>query len=215
MTKNKIEFERKSLRKWIELEEARSKIKDVLKTKNATRAAVSIFAYIQLAQTGQEDYELDKLYAPNVFTLFLEAFTINSPRMNFPILKSAADKNEKLPWEYEGRSWYFWLNLLSEKYGWNMDYISLLDIDDAIGLYQEIEIDRQLQKEWEWGLSEIAYQYDKASKSSKFHPLSRPSWMRPIAPKPKIIKIKRDFLPVGNVIGTNELDKAVGLGTNP
>lgn len=215
MTKNKIEFERKSLRKWIELEEARSKIKDVFKTKNATRAAVSIFAYIQLAQTGQEDYELDKLYAPNVFTLFLEAFTINSPRMNFPILKSAADKNEKLPWEYEGRSWYFWLNLLSEKYGWNMDYISLLDIDDAIGLYQEIEIDRQLQKEWEWGLSEIAYQYDKASKSSKFHPLSRPSWMMPIAPKPKIIKIKRDFLPVGNVIGTNELDKAVGLGTNP
>lgn len=214
MPSKKIEFERKSLRKWIELEEARSKIKDIFKSKDATKVSQAIFEYLQSAIKGSDVGEWAKLDTNTLLAFYIEAASINSPTRNFPILKFYVESKEKLPWEYDGRAWYFWLNLFSKNYDWTIEYISNLDIDDAIGLYQELEIDRQLEREWQWGLSELAYSYDKTSKSSRFNPLPRPTWMLPIAPRPKTIRIPKDMLPIGIIDNQDELSKAVDAQRN-
>lgn len=144
---------------------------------------------------------------------FMEIYTsviaLNSPSIKFPILQgNHKDAKKKLPWEYEGRAWYFWLNLFAKSYGWDEEKIANLDIDTAIGIYQEISIDEQLQKEWEWGLSEIAYPYNKNTKKSEYKPLERPTWMLPIMPKQlPVVKMKKSFLPQGNVIDLQEQEK--------
>jgi hypothetical protein len=130
---------------------------------------------------------------------FEKAVTVNLPTLKFALLNSR-EKSEKLPWEYEGRTWYYWLNLFSRAYGWSRQYIAMLDIDTAIGLLQELLIEEQLRHEWDWSLSEIAYPYDEKSKKSKFHELPRPDWMKKIAPPPKKVMIRVDMIPVGNVI---------------
>lgn len=207
MTKDKrLKFERKSLREWIKLEEARSQIKDNFKKKDGAKATNFIFDYINLAAKTKID-DLSMMESAIVLGMYVDAVTLNSPRKPFPILKQAVETKDKLPWEYEGREWYFWANLFSSLYGWSMDEIAALDIDDAIGLYQESEIDKQLQREWEWGLTELAYPYDSTTKTGKFKPLSRPQWMMPIVPKPKTIRIRKDMMPVGNLLGKDDLDK--------
>lgn len=210
-----IEFERKSLRQWIDLEEARSKIRDDFKAKNAEQSSQNIFAYIQLATKDRKKLEWDKFDGISALALFLEARLINTPTREFPILKFHNEQKETPPWEYPGRAWYYWLNLFSKNYHWPIDYISKLDIDDAIGLYQECKIDEQIDKEWEWGLSEIAYPYDPSAKAGIFKPLGRPQWMLGIAPKPRVVHIKADMLPMGNIEGIDELNQAVESKGNP
>lgn len=209
MPSRKIEFERKGLRQWITLEEARSKIKDSFETKDAHKSSDSIFDYLRLASKVDEDGEWDKLDAITAFRLYVEAHSLNSPSKEFPILKAHVEDKEPLPWEYPGRAWYFWLNLFSKNYDWEIEYISSLEIDDAIGLYQELEIDKQLEREWEWSMSEVSWQYDPSDKKSHFKALPRPNWMLPIAPKPKIIRLPKDMLPIGIVDNLDELNKAV------
>ena len=79
--------------------------------------------------------------------------------------------------------------------------IEILDIDTAIGLYQEISIDDQFEKEWEWSLSEIAFPYNQSTKKQEYKPLERPEWMLPISPKQlPTMKMRKDMMPVGNIV---------------
>ena len=138
-----------------------------------------------------------------VVEMYVECIRVNQPTKKFPIL-TTRQKNKRMPWEYEGRTWYFWLNLFSRHYGWQESVIAEMDIDDAIGLYQEIQIDEQLENEWQYGLSEIAYPYDKATKTSRYKPLTRPDWMLHSmgdAKKPvKKSRMPKSILPKGNII---------------
>lgn len=149
--------------------------------------------------------EWDKVPWYEFLEVYSNAVRLNSPTIAFPLLQGSGEENKKLPWEYEGRAWYFWFNLFSVNYGWGEDTIANLDIDDALGLYQELQIDQQMMREWEWGLSEMAYPYDKSTKTSKFKALHRPSWMMPIIPKQlPVVKMRRDHMPVGNIIDLQE-----------
>lgn len=77
---------------------------------------------------------------------------------------------------------------------------SELDPDDGVALLQEILTDDQLEKEWQWSLSEIAYPYNPDTKKSEFKNLPRPVWMQKEIRKPvKQIKIPASMLPVGIV----------------
>lgn len=148
------------------------------------------------------------LFWIDVIKIYNQILERNQPTKLFPILTSK-EKGKPLPWEYEGRSWYFWLNLFGDRYGWDEEQISKLEVDTAIGLYQEIVIDDQLRNEWDWGLSEVSRGYDSSSKKSVFHPLPRPDWMRPIAPKRqavKTVKMPAGMIPSGNVVALDEID---------
>lgn len=190
-----IKFERKLLRDWLRLEELRGHILEAAEKRNFAEVSAGLIAYISAASNLE--------YRPRAWFDDLEAFEnavrINLPTLSFALLKTKI-KDEKFPWEYEGRTWYYWLHVFSSAYGWTEDVVAHLDIDTAIGLLQEILIEEQLNHEWEYSLTEMAYPYDEKSKKSHFRELPRPDWMKKITPPPKKVMIRKDMLPVGNVI---------------
>jgi len=107
-------------------------------------------------------------------------------------------EEERERWEYDGRYVIQWIDLLAKEYGWTYDYISNLDINLVAHLIQEILVNDQLEKEWQYSLTEIAYKYDSGSKKSSLVPLNRPYWMRKEADAViKTTKIKKSLLPHG------------------
>ena len=141
----------------------------------------SLYSYVSTAfSVSTEELQLLPWY--EITRAFKEIYQINIPSINFPMLRKRIKKetNEEIGWEYPGRTWYVWLHLLANEYGWNINYIEHLDIDDGIALLQEILVNDQLNKEWEWSRSEFAYSYNQNTKTSKFIPLERPEWMRRI-----------------------------------
>lgn len=190
-----LKFERKLLREWLRLEELRGKILEAADQTNFVAIAAGLREYVSAA-SGVEYQSLSWF---EDLENFEKAFEKNRPTFPFALLKSR-EKTEKLPWEYEGRTWFYWLHIFSSAYGWSEKQIAELDIDTAIGLLQEILIEEQLRHEWEWSRSEVAYPIDEHTKKSKFHELPRPDWMKKIAPPPKKVMIRKDMLPVGNVV---------------
>lgn len=202
---NETEFKplRITLRGWAKLDELRMEMDEAISKNDFENYFTGICKFIEIASIPSE-IVWDDVPWFDVLTAFLACVEKNSPTIKFPILTNAKEKNEKAPWEYKGRSWYFWLNIFAKNYGWQEEYIGNLDIDTAIGLLQEITIDEQLDKEFTYGLSEVAYPYNESTKKSVYKPLERPDWMKPIVPEPKKIKIRADMLPMGVVINVQE-----------
>ena len=195
-----VVFERKLLKDWLDLEELRAKIleaaesrKDYAETSAAVRAYLSAACCVDYTDTSWFEVVSD----------YENALKANLPTHSFALLKSK-EKHERMPWEYEGRTWYYWLHIFSKNYGWSEEQIANLDIDTAIGLLQEILITRQEEHEWQWQLTEIAYPYNASTKKSVFQELPRPDWMKKIVPKPKKIRMKANLFPQGLVIGESQ-----------
>jgi len=200
--------ERASLYKWLQIEEIKEKIFSAVEESRHDDFLNHLYWYLSIAVDMEKDWS--ELPWIELRDSFLEVEEINAPTKPFPILLS--NKNEESIWGYEGRTWYFWLNLLAANYGWNVEYIKQLDIDDAIGLLQEILLDEQKDRDFIWSTTEVAYEYNKNTKKSRLKPLDRPDWMRKSfsivekEPKEKKTKIRRDFLPVGRIISGNKDD---------
>lgn len=137
--------------------------------------------------------------------LLIRAFYLElskSPNLDLPITTPSNEKQKDEAWDYPSRTWHIYSHLLAKTYGWALEYISQLQVEEALAKIQEIMTDEQLDREFEYGLSEMAYHYDKSTKTSKFVPLPRPHWMRP-AVKPQAIprfKIPVNMLPMGVVV---------------
>jgi len=194
------------LREWAALDDLRKSIEARAEEGNWLAVPKLIQQAIDLCLDNLDYDNLPWFETAEIYGKCLQA---NLPRKKFPVLETK-EKTKSLPWEYEGRGWYFWANLFASRYGWGEDQIEKLDPDDAIGLYQEVLIDEQLESEWWWGLSEIAYPYDKAMKRSRFKPLDRPDWMRQTMSKLKSKPIETSpmpaaLFPVGVVINLDEL----------
>jgi len=140
------------------------------------------FDYIKTS-TNIPEFVLKRLSWQYVMFMFARCREINNPK-RIPIL-TATEKSEDSEWDYPGRNHYVWVNMLASNYGWTVDYIEGLDIDTVVALGMEIIVDKQLDKEFVWSTTEVAYAYDKSTKKSKFQPLSRPKFM---LPKPKPVK---------------------------
>lgn len=134
---------------------------------------------------------------------------LNQITLKLPILSVPKSEDSPPPWDYPERDWYFWAHILASRYGWTMEYIAEIDVDDALALLQEIEVEAQLDKEWEHSLSEIAYPVDPSSKKSKFVPLKRPRWMEgQVALIIKTRKFPVKFLPPGILKMNDETPKS-------
>lgn len=197
------EIKRAKLKVWLQLDEINFNLHEL---ESRDKLADLIYLYLSIA-TGIsiEEWEKEPWYVS------IEAYTkivqVNLISKKLPILSSTDDK-AKAPWEYDGRTWYVWLHRLAKAYNWTTEYIAELDIDDALALLQEIIIDEQLQKEWEWGMSEIAYPYNQQTKKSEYKPLNRPSWMEEKKEPPKKTKIPISMLPIGNIIRYNNANES-------
>lgn len=188
-----MEVKRVKLRDWLTLADLRE---DMLETK--VDIGNKLLAYLRIGtDIDQTEERLPWYKIREAFSLCLELNKIN---FEFPILKQAPKRKGTFAWEYKGRDWYYWLNLFASHYGWNVSEVADLDIDDAIGLLGEIELDDQFEKEWEHGLSELSYPYDSATKKNRFVPLQRPRWMNKLPDVSKLTRrIPKSLLPVGIV----------------
>jgi len=194
--KDELIVRRLKLKEWLLLEEARERISKAAEVKDYSGISAAVSAYISAA-CDVKDWTAKPWF--ETMLAFQKVYMANMPTISFPILK-VKEQGEKMAWEYPGRSWYFWANLFSTNYGWSMETIAQMDIDDALGLFQEIMIEQQLQREWEWSTTEMAFPYNATTKKSEFKPLSRPSWMQPILPPMKKVKIRRDLMPMGKIV---------------
>jgi hypothetical protein len=194
---DELTFERKLLREWLSLDKIREQIMDAAEHKNYSEVSLGVESYVSAASCVE--WKTESWF--DAAEKFEKAVTANVPTLQFALLRIKV-KNEKLPWEYEGRTWYYWLHIFSSTYGWDEDRIANLDIDTAIGLLQEILITEQLDHEWQFSITELAYPYNETTKKSSFRPLPRPDWMKKIIPK--VTKIRKDFLPLGNIIGEEQ-----------
>ncbi len=187
-------MERQKLKIWLRLEQIVKEIRD--KIQAGENPGELILEYVTLSGGGdKKDAEWT-----DTIQVFAEALSINSIPHTLPLLSKPSRGKEEIPWDYPGRAWYFWANLFAQKYNWTLEYIAELDVEDAIALYQEIEVAEQLNKEWEWGMSEVAYGYDPVTKKSKFHKLERPLWMQPEKQgQPIKVRYHKKYLPVGVV----------------
>lgn len=205
---------RLTLREWAKMDDWRKSIKDAILNGETDKAADLIHKSSFLPLPKFIPYRIalwmaERCFWMNVVSLFTAGLERNVPTKRFPILTVKSDGKPEA-WEYEGRGWYFWLNIFAEAYGWTAEKVSRLDLDDAIALYQEIVASDHARREWEYGLSEVAYEYMASTKQSRYKPLQKPSWMMPTAEtatrkttQPKI-KILKSMMPLGNVV---DLDK--------
>lgn len=133
-----------------------------------------------------------------IITLFYICIS-KSPTIKLPIISPTNEKHTEEPWNYPQRSWYLYAHIIAKSYGWSLDKIAKLKVKDALSLIQEIMTDTQLDREFQYGLSEVAYPYNEQTKKSIFKPLERPHWMRPdIKPIAKF-KIPVSMLPMGEI----------------
>ena len=198
---------RAKLKRWLELEFFKSQALDLSKRGRAMEFCNSILSYVSIC-SGLDVDKLETLPWTEVIEAWNVCLRINAPNDLFPIYKVKSNVKDKTAvWDYDGRIWYIWAHNLASEYGWSLEYIAEMDVDYATALFEEIFVDEQLDREFHWMTSEIAYPYNPASKKGEFKPLPRPSWMmdeirilqRNNGEPPKV-KILKDHMPVGLII---------------
>jgi hypothetical protein len=183
-------------REWVKLEEQKEKIAKAVRDGSdefPTHLLSFLSTALHVNSRYFEDAEWNKI---------IEAFyrvLLKSPVVDLPITKSTNDTESKEDWDYDGRTWHVYAHLLADHYGWTLEYISRLQVVEALAKIQEILTEEQLDREFQHSLSEIAYPYDANTKKSKFTPLTRPSWMRPKIKAIRRYKIPKRVMPIGDV----------------
>lgn len=197
----KYEIIQAKLRKWLELETIRDNITKAVEMPD--EQAKLVCQYISTALSIDRD-ELLMLSWRELAEAYVELRTANTVLLNIPFIKYPPENDNKASWDYETRNWWGLCHLIVKAFGWSIEYVSEMDVSDAMHIVQEIMIDDQLSKEWEWLLSERAVKYNENTKKSEPNPLPRPAWMNPVPQIPKTIKIRKDFLPVGAIVRANK-----------
>jgi hypothetical protein len=149
----------------------------------------------------------------NVVKAFYVSLTHNTHRTELSLFRPSTSKNEKqenMAWDYDGRSLHLYSHLLAKEYGWKLEYIYNLKLDYALPLIQEILLEEQLEKEFQWTMSERSAYYDDKSKTTKMNPLPRPEWMTKVKElkELKITKTPTNMLPVGQALTIDDILKA-------
>lgn len=188
---------RAKFRKWVELEDIRSEIRVAADKQDNRKVSDLICSYLSAALCSGDWLEL-----PWTEVLYDYAFCVDlhSAKRDHKIFEKGSSKEDIFRINKSG--WFPWSHMIAKEYGWSLEYIAELDIDDAIGFIQEILYSEQLNREWEWALSEKSVHYDPNTKTSKFKPLDRPEWLkeRKEIKEPEKIKIPTDMIPSGVIM---------------
>lgn len=185
---------------WVSLQDI---LDDIHTAVEADQLSSSIIRFVSTAMFIPEE-ELNNKHWMEVAVMFLTSQKGMGIDLKVPMFSGSSSEKTKLEWDYKGRNYYAWVHPLCAIYGWTLDYIDELDHNSVLALIQEIELEKQFNREWEWSLSEMAYPYNSSTKKSSFSPLERPEWMKKKFQAPKITRIKKSSLPVGNVVKLDE-----------
>jgi len=200
--KHKVKFG-----KWLELDEIKRNTIKAVESGAVTEFAKLITAYISTAFSyiPLVKWYLGRLYWEDVMMLFSEIVKAQTPT-KIPLFGNPG-KEKEIPWEYPNRNTMYLLHLLVGRYGWELEYVRNLSVDTAFSLAQEILTEDQLEKEFVYSLSEVAYPYNATTKKSSFKPLERPYWMLPKPKEIKKVKILKRLMPVGVGVDVSGMEK--------
>lgn len=200
LDKNEYPFERPKLKRWLFLEEINRKIQEATEKEDSSEFLYQYYSLISVA-IGISTEILYELPWIDVAVAYTQIRNILIPEYDFPMLMTKT-KNKSSDWDYEGRHWFIWLNLFAKSYGWSVEYIENLDVDNAIALMHEIISDDFYSREWQYSLSDASVTIDPATKQGKYKPLPRPEWMQMKTKKEELpkVKIPKSMLPAGIVV---------------
>jgi len=160
--------------------------------------------YLSLA--GLSEADLKSLTGADLLETYLTLAGLNSWQWVLPWLRppdapglKPPEHAKEPPYHYAGRHWAIWIHKIAWAYGWSRDQILNLWPEEAAAYVQEIIIAEYDQAEEQRALSELSYRHNKHSNLMQFIPRPRPHWMVDNALPPPV-RVRRDMLPVGNVI---------------
>ena len=180
-------------RKYLDLETKKSSL---LKESESAAFPDQVYAYLS-DSLGVPVKRLEKQDWENTVQLLLKESTKVQLNRDIPMLKDAPKDTKNVDWDYPGRTWAYYSHLLAKAYGWTIEYIANLDVNEAIAYLQEILTEEHLHNEFAYSLSEIAYPYNSSTKTSNYKPMSRPYWMKATVQPIKKMKMRKSMLPVG------------------
>ena len=190
-------YRRPHFGKFLKLEDIKHKIFQAAKRKEETFPDL-VVSYISAAFLIPKIL-LKKLRWETTLLLFSLASSKSVPLVAIPLLKPNKEKEEKAAWDYDGRGYAMYVHIIASTYGWTQKYINNLDVDIALALVQEIITDEQLDREFQWSMSDKNYIYNSSTKTSKANPLERPYFMKVEVQAPKKILIPKSMMPQGLV----------------
>lgn len=162
---------------WIQLEELKEKIFRAI-TEKDNEFPDLVFSYLELALKVPKKVFAGKYWEEVIHLFYLVTF-VNLPPKHLPIIFVKSElKKKKDAWDYQGRTWHLYSHLLSKTYGWTLEYIGKLSVEEAIAQIQEVLTDEQLEKEFLWSMSDKSYSYNPKTKTGKAIDLPRPYWMK-------------------------------------
>jgi hypothetical protein len=173
-------------------------------TKNFSALAIR---YVSLSLHIPE-WWIAKLGWTKAISLFFVSQNYHSPK-KIPLLSGEEKDDKKIGWDYDGRNVPYWIHILASTYSWSVEYIRGLEVDTALALMQEILVNEQLKKEFQWSMSEIAYQYNPSSKKSEFKALPRPNYMQEKAKEIKLVKLPKALMPMGHIVDMSGMVKVM------
>jgi hypothetical protein len=196
----KIKFFNPRFRKWIELQEQKENISRAVDEKRVEFPKL-IYEFLSTALNIDERI-FHKMEWKDVIIFYSQVSKKIIPQFSIPLIQSKTEKLDPPLWDYKGRAWFAYSHILESAYGWTNEYVEKLPVFDAMAKIQEILLERQMEKEFLWSMSENSAIYDAKAQTSKPNPLPRPEWMKsnekaelPV----KKIRMKKSMLPVGNV----------------
>lgn len=197
------EVARARLGQYLALHNARERIENAVEAQDTGAIADGIFAYLSEAvpELPRKDFEGESWL--RIADAYLKISDLNRipEAEKFAIIRRVERRRGRsVPWDYLGRNAVSWIHIIASAYGWSKDEIESLWPEEAISFVQEILVDQQIDREFRYSLSQVAYKYDKASKKSRFVPMPRPAWMVMADGKVKKTKLHKSLLPVGEVV---------------
>lgn len=204
-----LTLEKPKLKHWAILEEIAETVQEATDGNGKARC---ILQYLSVAFDKPVEF-FEKSYWVMVLNLYQEVQYETSPKINFPFLRAYKEDEKKdgkvtTKLNYPGHFWYHLANFFANKYGWSLEYIASLEVDDAFGLMQEYELRDHLDKEFLWELSERSSGYDKATKQAKHIPFPKPTWLEQKIEIIKPVRVNKAHLPMGLVVDLNSEQNA-------
>ena len=205
------EITRARLGGFLRLQQARETLLEGVKNEDNRTIVTGLYAFLRVLLTDLTEEEFYKAPWYEIASAYLsiEGVNIIPNKEDYAIIRLAVGKENRVAWHHPERSAIIWVHMIAKAYGWSRDEIFNLWPEEAIGLVMEILADEQYDREFLHALSEVAYEYNKSTKKSSYKPLQRPAWMI-FADRDKkriMTKLRKEWLPVGNVIFPDDVDE--------
>jgi len=185
----------------LQLNNDAEKIESAFMNGDSAKASKLINAYfllVGLKTDGQSGFDL--------LLAYYQLVELNQLQTTFAFQKwKNPEKIKQVAYHYDGHYITWWIHKLALHYSWSRDDIFNLWPEEVSAYLQEILVYELNEHERQRGMTETSYQYDKNSKTSRFIPTPRPSWMVDSGEKPKMIRIRKSMLPMGVIIKLDDL----------